>query len=40
MELAGLGRIVALRDSKAPDAGHLTLTRATLATLLTTLKAN
>ncbi|MBW8484338.1 DUF397 domain-containing protein [Actinomadura parmotrematis] len=46
VELADLGYraaspgTVGLRDSKAPGAGHLALTRATLATLFTTLKAN
>ncbi|MEV5570395.1 DUF397 domain-containing protein [Spirillospora sp. NPDC052269] len=33
IELADLGEAVGVRDSKAPDAGHLTLRRADLLRL-------
>ncbi|QXJ22687.1 DUF397 domain-containing protein [Actinomadura graeca] len=38
VELAALPHAVAIRDSKAPDGGRLTLTRSTFATLLTQVK--
>ncbi|WP_433466123.1 DUF397 domain-containing protein [Spirillospora sp. CA-128828] len=34
VELAALPRVVGIRDSKAPDAGHLTLTTRAFAELL------
>lgn len=40
VELAALPRAVAIRDSKAPGSGHLTLTPHTFATLLNHLKHN
>ncbi|MFI6520885.1 DUF397 domain-containing protein [Spirillospora sp. NPDC050679] len=39
VELGDLGTAVGVRDSKNPDAGHLTLQRATLADLIGRLKA-
>jgi hypothetical protein len=39
VELAATPDAVLLRDSKHPDAGHLILTRAQLAALLTDIKA-
>ncbi|MEU9837797.1 DUF397 domain-containing protein [Actinomadura sp. NPDC048032] len=38
VELAALPHAVAIRDSKAPDAGHLTLTPRAFANLLTRAK--
>ncbi|GAA2280510.1 DUF397 domain-containing protein [Actinomadura luteofluorescens] len=38
VELAQLPQAVAIRDSKAPDAGHLTLTPRAFADLLTRAK--
>ncbi|QXJ22689.1 DUF397 domain-containing protein [Actinomadura graeca] len=38
VEAASLSGGVGLRDSKAPDGGHLTLTPAAFARLLTALK--
>ncbi|MDL4773180.1 DUF397 domain-containing protein [Actinomadura xylanilytica] len=38
VELAGLPNAIALRDSKAPDAGHLTLTPDTFSELLARMK--
>ncbi|GAA4323357.1 DUF397 domain-containing protein [Actinomadura luteofluorescens] len=38
VELAALPHAVAIRDSKAPDAGHLTLTPHAFADLLTRAK--
>ncbi|NDU76414.1 DUF397 domain-containing protein [Actinomadura sp. DSM 109109] len=38
VELAALTHAVAVRDSKAPDAGHLTLTPGAFADLLTRAK--
>ncbi|MEU9871677.1 DUF397 domain-containing protein [Actinomadura sp. NPDC048021] len=38
VELAALPHAVAVRDSKAPDAGHLTLTRRAFADLLARAK--
>lgn len=38
VELAALPQAIAIRDSKAPDTGHLTLTRRTFANLLTQIK--
>ncbi|WP_067482687.1 DUF397 domain-containing protein [Actinomadura hibisca] len=38
VELADLGLSVGVRDSKAPDAGHLTLDRGTLAALVEAVK--
>ncbi|POM27158.1 hypothetical protein BTM25_15690 [Actinomadura rubteroloni] len=35
VEVAPLTRAIAVRDSKRPDAGHLTLTPETFAALLT-----
>ncbi|POM25163.1 hypothetical protein BTM25_38060 [Actinomadura rubteroloni] len=40
VEVAKLPHTVGLRDSKAPAAGHLTLTPATFAALLTEAKRN
>ncbi|QXJ20764.1 DUF397 domain-containing protein [Actinomadura graeca] len=37
VEVADLGKHVAVRDSKAPGTGHLTLTRQDFAILLTQL---
>ncbi|MBW8485964.1 DUF397 domain-containing protein [Actinomadura parmotrematis] len=37
VELAALGGAVGIRDSKAPDAGTLLLSRRALARLLTTV---
>ncbi|MFC5179782.1 DUF397 domain-containing protein [Actinomadura harenae] len=34
VEVAGLGAIVGIRDSKAADRGHLTVTRESLASLI------
>ncbi|POM27157.1 hypothetical protein BTM25_15680 [Actinomadura rubteroloni] len=34
VELAGLSGVVGVRDSKNPDAGHLTLPRETFAALV------
>jgi hypothetical protein len=39
VELADAGDVVWLRDSKHPEAGHLTLTRTELAALLAGAKA-
>ncbi|MGI5417831.1 DUF397 domain-containing protein [Actinomadura luteofluorescens] len=38
VELAALPHAVGIRDSKAPDAGHLTLTPRAFADLLTRAK--
>lgn len=38
VELARLPRAIALRDSKAPEAGHLTLPTTAFAELITHLK--
>ncbi|WP_329519111.1 DUF397 domain-containing protein [Spirillospora sp. NBC_01491] len=38
VEVAQLATRVALRDSKAPDAGHLTLTPGTFTELLARMK--
>lgn len=38
VELAAIPHAIAIRDSKAPDAGHLTLTQATFMALVTALK--
>jgi xanthine/CO dehydrogenase XdhC/CoxF family maturation factor len=38
VELAAFPHAVAVRDSKAPDAGHLTLTPRTFADLLSRVK--
>lgn len=38
VELAALPHAVAIRDSKAPDAGHLNLTRRAFADLVTRAK--
>ncbi|POM22764.1 hypothetical protein BTM25_49680 [Actinomadura rubteroloni] len=40
VEVAKLSETVGLRDSKAPSAGHLTLTPATFAALLAEAKRN
>ncbi|MEU5993072.1 DUF397 domain-containing protein [Spirillospora sp. NPDC047418] len=39
VEIAGIGVNIGVRDSKAPDAGHLTFTRATWASLMAEAKA-
>ncbi|MBW8482327.1 DUF397 domain-containing protein [Actinomadura parmotrematis] len=39
IELARLSEGTGLRDSKAPNAGHLTLDRPSLASLVKTVKA-
>jgi hypothetical protein len=38
VELARLGAGVGIRDSKAPEAGHLTVTRRTVASLVGRIK--
>ncbi|WP_306303257.1 DUF397 domain-containing protein [Actinomadura chibensis] len=38
IELADLGGVVGVRDSKDPDGPHLRITRNTLHTLITNLK--
>lgn len=38
VELASLPHAIAIRDSKAPDIGHLSLTPEALADLLTRVK--
>ncbi|MEU8803378.1 DUF397 domain-containing protein [Spirillospora sp. NPDC048819] len=38
VELASLPRAIAIRDSKAPDTAHLTLTPQAFADLLTRVK--
>lgn len=38
VEVASLAGTIGIRDSKAPDAGHLTLSPATFAALLTRAK--
>ncbi|WP_067478340.1 DUF397 domain-containing protein [Actinomadura hibisca] len=40
VELGDLGTAVGVRDSKAPEAGHLTMERATLRTLVDAVKAS
>ncbi|MBW8482967.1 DUF397 domain-containing protein [Actinomadura parmotrematis] len=40
VELAELGGAIGVRDSKAPDAGHLVLTRPTLARLVAAVKSH
>ncbi|GAA3930207.1 hypothetical protein GCM10023085_09440 [Actinomadura viridis] len=40
VELADLSGLIGVRDSKAPNTGHLTLTPATFGNLLTHLKQN
>ncbi|MFG2087455.1 DUF397 domain-containing protein [Spirillospora sp. NPDC048824] len=40
VELASLPQAIAIRDSKAPDAGHLTLTSRAFADLLVQLRRN
>lgn len=39
VEVADLAGSIGVRDSKAPDAGHLTLTRQAWATLITHARA-
>jgi hypothetical protein len=39
LELADLGDAVLMRDSKHPDAGHLTFTRSELAALVAAARA-
>lgn len=39
IELADAGDAVVVRDSKHPDSGHLTLTRAELAAFIAGIKA-
>ncbi|GAA1535126.1 hypothetical protein GCM10009678_16900 [Actinomadura kijaniata] len=39
VELANLGDAVGVRDSKAPDAGHLSVDRASLLALVSRIKA-
>ena len=38
VELADLGSVIGIRDSKAPDAGHLTISVESLAGLLDRIK--
>ncbi|GAA3930199.1 DUF397 domain-containing protein [Actinomadura viridis] len=38
VEVANLPELIGIRDSKAPNTGHLTLTPATFTLLLTRLK--
>ncbi|MFG2006094.1 DUF397 domain-containing protein [Spirillospora sp. NPDC048911] len=38
VELARFGHVIGLRDSKAPDAGHLVLPLETFAELVTRVK--
>lgn len=40
VEVAGLSGGIGLRDSKAPNAGHLVLSSQAFATLITHLKRN
>ncbi|MBW8484376.1 DUF397 domain-containing protein [Actinomadura parmotrematis] len=40
VELADLGAAVGVRDSKAPEAGHLVVDRASLASLVAIVKAS
>ncbi|WP_083983931.1 DUF397 domain-containing protein [Actinomadura hibisca] len=39
VELANLGPAVGMRDSKSPEAGHLTVDRASLRALVARIKA-
>jgi hypothetical protein len=38
VELASLAGVISVRDSKAPDAGHLTLSSESFAQLITAVK--
>ncbi|GAA3986341.1 DUF397 domain-containing protein [Actinomadura viridis] len=38
VEVAALGQVIGVRDSKAPEAGHLSLPRESFAALLARLK--
>ncbi|MBW8482968.1 DUF397 domain-containing protein [Actinomadura parmotrematis] len=40
VELAELGGAIGVRDSKAPNAGHLVLTKPTLARLVAAVKSH
>ncbi|WP_067491489.1 DUF397 domain-containing protein [Actinomadura hibisca] len=39
VELAALGEVVGVRDSQAPETGHLTVDRASLRALVARIKA-